>query len=107
MPHETTYMLGLIDGSLTVARPERLIDDKAYNNDPLDGQCTRRCIAMIAPQRANRTKPTTQGGRVLAVTRTGGRWSAFSHGFRTTAVSSPTMSVNSKTSSLFFRSPPS
>ena len=59
MPHETTYRLGQIDGSLTVARPERLIDDKAYNNDPLDGQCTRRCIAMIAP-----TGPTERSLRL-------------------------------------------
>ena len=64
-PHETTYVHGLIEGCLTVARPERLIGDKACDNDPLDGQCARLGVAMIAPHRANRRKSKTRDGRVL------------------------------------------
>ena len=64
-PHETTYVHGLIEGCLTVVRPERLIGDKACDSDPLDEQCARLGVAMIAPHRANRRKSKTQDGRVL------------------------------------------
>ena len=54
-----------IDARSTEAVPERLIGDKAYDSDPLDGECAKLGVTLIAPHRANRTKPKTQDGRVL------------------------------------------
>ena len=45
--------------------PERLIGDKAYDSDPLDERLLKQGIAMIAPHKSNRKKPTTQDGRPL------------------------------------------
>ena len=64
-PHEIRFVPGLIEGRLTEAKPERLIGDKAYDSDPLDGACAELGVAMIAPHRDNRVKPRTQDGRVL------------------------------------------
>ena len=64
-PHETRFVLGLIENRLTEAKPERLIGDKAYDSDPLDAACAELGVAMIAPHRDGRVKPRTQDGRPL------------------------------------------
>jgi transposase len=48
------------------AKPQNLIGDRAYDSDPLDEELRRDGIAMIAPHRANRTKPPTQDRRRLS-----------------------------------------
>ena len=47
------------------ALPEKLIGDKAYDSDPLDGSLKQQGIEMIAPHRSNRKKKKTQDGRKL------------------------------------------
>ena len=64
-PHETRFVLGLIEGRRTEAKPVRLIGDKAYDSDPLDATCAAMSVAMIAPHRDTRVKPRTQDGRPL------------------------------------------
>ncbi len=46
-------------------KPEKLIGDKAYDNDPLDEEQAEQGIEMIAPHKRNRVKPSTQDGRKL------------------------------------------
>ena len=48
------------------AKPENLIGDRAYDSDPLDDELRRDGIEMIAPHRANRSKPPTQDRRRLS-----------------------------------------
>lgn len=64
-PHETKFVMPLIDNRLTIHAPEKLIGDKAYDSDPLDRECTEHGIELIAPHKTNRTKPQTQDGRKL------------------------------------------
>jgi transposase len=45
--------------------PQRLIGDRAYDSDPLDERLREQGIELIAPHRANRSKPATQDGRIL------------------------------------------
>ena len=45
--------------------PQRLIGDKAYDSDKLDAKLEQQGIELIAPHRANRTRPVTQDGRAL------------------------------------------
>lgn len=42
-----------------------MIGDKAYDSDPLDNECQRLGVKMIAPHKVNRKKPKTQDGRAL------------------------------------------
>jgi hypothetical protein len=55
-----------IDFYMIAAKPEKLIGDKAYINDPLDEELAKEGIKMIAPHRGNRLeKNKTQDGRKL------------------------------------------
>jgi transposase len=54
------------------AAMKNLIGDRAYDSDPLDEELRRDGIEMIAPHRANRSKPPTQDRRRL--TRYMRRW---------------------------------
>jgi hypothetical protein len=45
--------------------PERVIDDKACDSDPLRKRLARRGIELICPHRRNRVKPPLQDGRKL------------------------------------------
>jgi transposase len=49
----------------TDERPERLIDDRAYDSDPLDAELQEPGIEMIAPHKTNRVKAPTQDERKL------------------------------------------
>jgi transposase len=54
------------DGRALRHYPLRLIGDRAYDSDPLDGQLAKDFgIELIAPHRDNRVRPATQDGRAL------------------------------------------
>jgi len=64
-PHEITLIEPTLDHRFTVAQPERMIGDKAYDSDPVDERLRQRGVDLIAPHRDNRRKPSTQDGRPL------------------------------------------
>jgi transposase len=64
-PHELTLVEATLAASCAGEEPERLIGDRAYDSDPLDGALEERGIEMIAPHRRNRKKRKTQHGRKL------------------------------------------
>jgi transposase len=65
-PHEVTLAEKTISQCfITDGKPERLIGDRAYDSDPLDGRLAEQGIEMIAPHRNNRRKQKTQDGRPL------------------------------------------
>lgn len=64
-PHEVTLVEATLAKTVTLGRPRRLIGDRAYDSDPLDQRLAAQGIALIAPHRANRTKPKTQDDRIL------------------------------------------
>jgi transposase len=45
--------------------PERLLDDRAADSDPLRARLAVRRIELICPHRKNRKRPPTQDGRKL------------------------------------------
>lgn len=61
--HESHLVQRLFDFMVPGQVPERLIGDKAYDDDNLDGQMAELGIEMIAPNRSNRSQ--TQDGRPL------------------------------------------
>lgn len=65
-PHESQLVQRLFAFMLTEANPERIIGDKAYDNDKLDEALAEEGVELIAPHRSNR-KPenATQDGRPL------------------------------------------
>jgi transposase len=64
-PHEVTLVHDTLSARFTRERPRRLIGDRAYDSDPLDAELKEQGIELIAPHRANRSKPATQDGRQL------------------------------------------
>src|SRR5262249_14399345 len=70
--HEVRLVQLCFDFYMIEAKPENLIGDRAYDSDPLDEELRRDGIEMIAPHRANRSKPPTQDRRRL--TRYMRRW---------------------------------
>jgi transposase len=64
-PHEVTLVEAVIDETITLGLPQRLVGDRAYDSDPLDEKLATDDIELIAPHRKNRVKPATQDGRVL------------------------------------------
>jgi transposase len=64
-PHEVTLVEATLRASCVGEEPERLIGDRAYDSDPLDGALEERGIEMIAPHCRNRKKGKTQDGRKL------------------------------------------
>ncbi len=64
-PHEVSLVGETLAQVFTAERPERLIDDKAYDSDPLDAELAAEGIELIAPHRSNRKKARTQDGRKL------------------------------------------
>ena len=57
-------MEAVLAGCFLDQLPQRLIGDKAYDSDALDGQMSEYGIEMISPNRTNR-KQKTQDGRPL------------------------------------------
>lgn len=64
-PHEITLVEATVAERFIEATPARLIGDRAYDSDRMDEQLASKGIDLIAPHRANRSKPNTQDGRVL------------------------------------------
>lgn len=64
-PHEVTLVESTLENRFLAELPEKMIGDKAYDSDPLDERLAEKGVEMIAPHRANRTKPKTQDGRKL------------------------------------------
>ncbi len=64
-PHEVTLVHDTLAARFVRQLPGRLIGDKAYDSDPLDARLRQDGIELIAPHKANRTKPPTQDGRSL------------------------------------------
>src|SRR5262245_35178783 len=69
--HEVRLEQLCFDFYMIEAKPENLIGDRAYDSDPLDEELRNDGIEMIAPHRANRSKPPTQDRRRLRYMR---RW---------------------------------
>jgi transposase len=65
LPHEVTLVHATLARRFVAARPARLLGDRAYDSDPLDRARAAAGTALIAPHRANRSKPRTQDGRPL------------------------------------------
>jgi hypothetical protein len=65
LPHEVTLVESTLAARFVADEPERLIGDKAYDSDSLDGQLAQRGIDVIAPHHSNRVKPPSQDGRKL------------------------------------------
>jgi hypothetical protein len=63
--HEVRLVQLCFDFYMIKAKPENLNGDRAYDSDPLDEVLRRDGIEMIAPHRANRSKPPTQDRRRL------------------------------------------
>jgi len=64
-PHEVTLVEATLAACFAPELPERLIGDRAYDSDPLDGRLAVQGIELIAPHRRNRRRPRTQDGRKL------------------------------------------
>ena len=62
-PHEVTLVEHTLATTFVGGLPERLIGDKAYDSDKLDGALRHGGVEMIAPHRRGRQK--TQDGRKL------------------------------------------
>lgn len=55
-----------MDGCYTRGVPEKVIDDGAYDSDPLDERLLdERSIELIASHKRNRKRERTQDGRAL------------------------------------------
>src|SRR5258705_13163916 len=52
-PHEITLVEATLEQRFVTDRPERLIGDRAYDNDRLDAQLENQGIDMIAPHPSN------------------------------------------------------
>jgi transposase len=65
-PHETKLVEATLQHRFVKALPERMIGDRAYDNDRLDQQLRQSYgIELIAPHTSLRTKTFTQDGRPL------------------------------------------
>lgn len=65
-PHEVTLVEATLDAAWSESLPGRLVGDKAYDSDPLDGRLLEeRGVELIAPHRSNRRKDRTQDARPL------------------------------------------
>jgi transposase len=63
-PNEVILVHDTLARGLLAKPPQRLIGDRAYDCDRLDGELAKKKIELIAPHRCNKKIPT-QDGRVL------------------------------------------
>ena len=97
--HEVSLVQLCFDFYMIEAKPENLIGDRAYDSDPLDEELRRDGIEMIAPHRANRSKPSTQDRRRLSRYMRLGSSNASSPGSNGSVASSSAGSATPRTSS--------
>ena len=65
-PHESGLVQELFGFMVPDGLPERLLGDKAYDSDKLDGELAAQGVEMISPHRSNRRpERRTQDGRPL------------------------------------------
>jgi len=65
-PHEVTLVEKTLDACFLEHLPDKVIGDRAYDSDKLDGRLSEeRGVDLIAPHKNNRKKPATQDGRPL------------------------------------------
>jgi transposase len=65
-PHETKLVEATLDQRFIPETPERMIGDRAYDSEKLDGQLLNNyATEMIAPHKPGRVNPPTQDGRPL------------------------------------------
>ncbi len=64
-PHKVTLVEATVDEIVIVGLHERLVRDRAYDSNPLDGKLAVDGIEVIAPYRTGRVRPATQDGRSL------------------------------------------
>ena len=76
-PHEVGLVEQVLEERFIEPMPQRLVDDRAYDSDPLDEKLEEKGVELIAPHRKNRVKKKTQEGRKLRCYKKGGNWSAF------------------------------
>src|SRR6478735_7786119 len=50
-PHEVTLVEAVVDETVTLGLPWRLVWDRAYDNDPLDEKLAADGIELIAPHK--------------------------------------------------------
>jgi transposase len=62
--HEVTLVQLTFDFYMIEAKPENLIDDKAYDSDPLDEAMRAQGTEMISPHRSNKKRKTQDGRRL-------------------------------------------
>ncbi len=85
-PHETKLVEPTVERRFLAETPRRLIGDRAYDSDALDGQIRERFgVQLVAPHNSRRNRKATQDGRVLRRYRR--RWKierlfAWLHNFR-------------------------
>lgn len=94
-PHEVTLVEQTLATTFVNGLPERLIGDRAYDSDKLDGALRDCGVEMIAPHRRGRRK--TQDGS-CAVTAGAGKWSGSSRGCSTGVVTWFATSTTRRTS---------
>lgn len=63
--HEVTLVEATPQNQFVDEIPELLIDDRVYDNDPLDQRLTERGIELITPHRQNHQKLAMQDARCL------------------------------------------
>ena len=63
--HEPVLFEAMLAETITVGRPQRIVRNRAYDNDLLDQLLAAQGIQLIAPHLKNRVRPATQGGRTL------------------------------------------
>ena len=64
-PAEVTLIESLLDRRQLSRHPQRLIDDRAADSDPLRQRLSRQGLDLICPHRKNRRRPPLQDGRQL------------------------------------------
>jgi transposase len=65
-PHEAKLVGPTIEQRFLAQTPERLMGDRAYDSDPLDGQIRESFgVQLVVPHNSTRSKAPTQDGCVL------------------------------------------
>lgn len=64
-PHEGTLIEQLLDSQVIPRKPQRLLYDKAADNDPLRSRLAKRKIELVCKHRKNRVQPAMQDRRKL------------------------------------------
>jgi transposase len=64
-PFESTLLEQTIKQRFSKEKVRRVVADRAYDSDALDGRLKKKGIELISPHKRNRKKKKTQDGRTL------------------------------------------